>query len=292
MSDSLDINGKGVTTLLAKNLKADIDEYCQQTYDDGHRSHLGASLIGDPCRRKLWYVFRWVKHEKFSGRMYRLFNRGHREEMRFTEWLRGIGAQLWTHQEDGTTQIRINDCNGHFGGSIDGVIILPKRYGYDKPMLTEFKTNGTGSGFKKLQESLMPIAKPMHWAQTCTYGAKMGFEHVAYLNICKNDDDLHIEITKLDHSHGNQMIAKAESIIVSDIAPPKLSTDPTYYICKSCDFNGICHNGEKTEVNCRSCRFAKPVENAQWFCDKHNGTIPKEYIPQACGEYVGITDNV
>ena len=44
--------------------------------DNGWREHLGASEIGDPCSRKLWYLFRWVAVKKFDARMLRLFARG------------------------------------------------------------------------------------------------------------------------------------------------------------------------------------------------------------------------
>lgn len=79
--------------LAAKIVKA-IDAYCVEAYDDGHRTHLGASLIGRECSRFLWYTFRWVKHVKNDGRTLRLFNRGHREEDRFIEWLEGVGATV------------------------------------------------------------------------------------------------------------------------------------------------------------------------------------------------------
>ena len=32
--------------------------------DDGLRQHLGASLIGKPCERALWYTFRWTTLKK------------------------------------------------------------------------------------------------------------------------------------------------------------------------------------------------------------------------------------
>ncbi len=35
---------------------------------DGFREHLGASLIGKPCSRALWFDFRWVTASRFSGR--------------------------------------------------------------------------------------------------------------------------------------------------------------------------------------------------------------------------------
>jgi hypothetical protein len=79
---------------LALQLTADIDAWCKKAFDDGHRNHLGASLIGRECLRELWYVFRWVKHVEHDGRMQRLFKRGHFEEPRFASYLRGIGCEV------------------------------------------------------------------------------------------------------------------------------------------------------------------------------------------------------
>src|SRR5690606_19393029 len=111
-----------------------------------YRWHLGGSLIGHDCSYYLWLVFRWCIHEKSEGadekehnnigRIQRLFNRGHREEDRFVEFLKGIGCQIWTHDENGN-QFRMSGVNGHFGGSIDGVIKLPPSYGIEEPLLAE-----------------------------------------------------------------------------------------------------------------------------------------------------------
>jgi len=90
-----DLNSPGLTAALAQRISDDVDEYCVELYNGGHRTHLGASLIGDECERKLWYVFRWVKAEQFSGRLLRLFNRGHKEEPRLIEWIEGIGVKVW-----------------------------------------------------------------------------------------------------------------------------------------------------------------------------------------------------
>lgn len=338
---SVSLDSPGVAKALAKRILEDVDEYCVDTYDGGHRWHLGASLIGDECKRKLWYIFRWCKHEKTTGRQQRLFNRGHKEEFRFIEWLEGIGVQvwaddftnntLWFHAEsdsyillpngedpgdpccepvsaegpyfkkhveraraDGVEfpQYRISAANGHFGGSLDGIARLPERYGIDEPVLLEFKTNGTGKGFTDLKTDGMPVAKPQHFAQTSTYGNEYGFNYVLYLNICKNDDDLHIEIAKLDHKLGEQMKLKAEQIITSDKPPAKLSENATFFKCKFCHFSEICHKGAVPEVNCRSCAFASPAEGGEWFCSKHNGIIPRDFVPKACPEYKAITQNV
>lgn len=55
------------------------------------RNHLGASIIGRECQRELVYSFRKAFTRKFSGSMLRLFDRGHEEEARFTEFLAMIG---------------------------------------------------------------------------------------------------------------------------------------------------------------------------------------------------------
>jgi len=338
---NVNLESPGVSKALALRIKEDIDEYCVRTYDGGHRWHLGGSLIGEECKRKLWYIFRWVLHEETDGRKQRLFNRGHREEDRFIEWLEGIGFKvwaddltnntLWHHPEsdsylllpnteepgdplcvpindshpyrkqhiarakaDGLEfpQYRISAVHGHFGGSLDGIARLPERYGIDEPVLLEFKTNGTGKGFTDLCTQGMPVAKPLHFAQTSTYGNEYKFRYVVYLNICKNDDDLHIEVTKLDHNLGEQMKLKAEQIITSDKAPPKLSENPTFFKCKFCHFSNICHKGAVPERNCRSCTNARPAEGGEWFCQVHNGIIPRDFVPQACDSYKAVTQNV
>lgn len=336
---SIDISAPGVATALSKRIANDIDEYCAKAYDDGPRKHLGASLIGHDCSRYLWYVFRWCLHERHSGRQQRLFNRGHKEEARFIEWLEGIGAQVWaedyesnplffdpidnkyylrsqlpidelTEQQcvycgndelhierakaDGLQfpQYRISGVNGHFGGSLDGIARLPERYRINEPVLLEFKTNGTGNGFNKLCDNGMAVAKPQHFAQTSTYGYKYGFNYVLYLNINKNDDSMHVEVVKLNHNLGAQMEAKAERIIMSQTAPARLSDNPTFQACGWCAMKGICHNGEVPERNCRSCKFATPVENGEWFCSIHNANIPVEFIPKGCPSWNPITNPV
>lgn len=273
----------------------DIDAWCVEHYDDGHRKHLGASLIGHECKRYLWYVFRWCMHKKFDGRMYRLFNRGHREEDRFVEYLRGIGCQVWTHDETQPKnakgeypQYRISSSGGHFGGSLDGIALLPPHYGIKSPVLCEFKTNGTGAGFNALGTDGMPRAKPQHYAQTCTYGNEYKFEYCLYLNTNKNDDSIHLELVKLDWNLGEQMKAKADIIILSQEAPPRLSNNPTYKACAYCDMKGLCHEGKPVETNCRSCKHAFPRDNKEWYCEIHNATIPEDVIKTGCGNHRSI----
>ena len=160
-------------------------------------------------------------------------------------------------------------------------------------MLLEFKTNGTGAGFNKLFKEGLSLAKEQHYAQTSTYGFKYGFKYVLYLNINKNDDSIYCELAKLSPVLASHMIAKAERIIMSEVAPVGISDNATYFRCKFCSMTEICHEGASPEVNCRSCKHASPIENAEWSCalaDK--GPIPKDVIKVGCSSYKAITENV
>lgn len=280
---------------IARRILADIDAYCVATYDDGHRSHLGASLIGHECSRYLWNVFRWLKAEAFTGRQLRLFQRGHLEEARFEEYLRGIGANVVAFQPGasgnagkGEQQFRIKAVMGHFGGSLDGQVTLPEKYGVPFGFLSEYKTKGTGRGFKKLRENGVKLEAPQHYAQMSMYGRAYNYKYAIYMAVNKNDDDLHIEVVELDWRLGEQLEAKAHDVITSQLPPAKIAESPAYLACKWCHFSGICHNGEAVEKNCRSCRHASAVDNGEWYCDKWQGNIPKDFIAQGCDNHAAI----
>lgn len=76
-----------------------IDAAVEEDREDEFRNHLGGSQIGKPCLREGWYIFRWAKKSKHSGRMLRLFERGHKEEFRFVSYLRRVGVDVREYSE-------------------------------------------------------------------------------------------------------------------------------------------------------------------------------------------------
>lgn len=281
---------------VASKILADIDDYTAKIYDDGFRWHLGASKIGNECKRALWYSFRWIGGKTTSGRMQRLFNRGHLEEKRHAEWLRGIGFTVWTHDEsitksDGThPQLRItNKCKGHLGGSLDGIVSFPERYNIPGYAILESKTSGTGAKFNEVMNKPMQIAKPEHYIQNSIYGYSYDIKHVLYLCANKNDDSLAIKIEKLDFKLAKDMEVKADSIIFSQTPPAKISPNPSFFQCKSlCEFIDVCHAQKPTQVNCRSCVKCSAVDNAEFHCSQWDAIIPRDAVPKACTEWKSI----
>lgn len=272
---------------IAEQLKYDINEYCVKEYTGEHRDHLGASVIGQECQRKIWYDFRWVKFEVFDGRMLRLFNRGHMEEELFIKWLRGIGVTVWEVDPATGKQFCIWGVNGHYGGSADSVGILP--YFPDLPMLLEFKTHNTKS-FTHLFANGLVKSKHQHYSQMCSYGKHYNFRYGLYVAVNKNDDDLYFEVVELDWRLAHDLTNKAQDIIQSQIPPPRIAENPAYYACKFCNKSDICWEGKPVEINCRSCKYAVPIEEAQWKCTLHNEIIPPEFIKQGCENHVSINN--
>lgn len=274
---------------LAAMIRNDIDSFSIATYrDDEERSHLGASLIGDDCAARLWYGFRWFKGEEHSGRMLRLFNRGHETEPRLVGWLRGIGFDVQEFDAASGKQWRMNAVAGHFGGSLDGRLGIPERYlaafaelrklpGF----LLEMKTHNTKS-FVHLVNKTVRVAKPQHYAQMCCYGRAYGYRYGLYVAVNKNDDDIYIEVVELDFKIADSYILKAQDIINARVRPAQVAKNAAFFQCKTCVFADICHNGAKGNVNCRSCAFAVPVEGGEWRCERFNGIIPKDFIKTGC----------
>lgn len=272
---------------ISESIKEDIDKYCIELYSDGHRNHMGASVIGDECSRKTWSTFRWLKNSTFDGRTLRLFNRGKLEETRIVEWLKGCGFEVNEFDENGD-QFRVSDVGGHFGGSLDGLGKLPAKFNLDIPIVFEFKTSKTGKPFNETVENGVKVAKNVHWTQMCIYGYKRNIKHAVYIIINKNDDSIYPEFVELDFGLAQDQIRKAEHLITSQRPPVGISKSATDFRCKMCTFVGICHQGEPVEKNCRSCLNASPIADAKWICSVYGGPIPEDVIKTGCATHVSI----
>lgn len=255
----------------------------------GHRKHLGASILGDPCERSLWYTFRWSTDVTFQGRMLRLFERGQLEELRFTDELRKAGITINDKAQNGQ-QWRFSDVNGHVGGSMDawgkGFPECP-----DDCCVVEYKTHGAKS-FAYLVDKGVKDAKAQHYSQMQLYMHWSGMRKAFYMAVNKDNDELYTEFVDYDEQHALALVDKANRIIASDRAPSRMTEDSTYYACKWCNHMHTCHQEAAGAINCRTCVHSTPVENAEWTCNWHNKTINDKEQRAACDQHVFIPDLV
>jgi hypothetical protein len=243
-----------------------IFEWHERNRKSAHRPHLGGSQIGNPCARALWYQFRWIDSPVFDGRKIRLFETGDLEEDRFVKELRGVGARVWDRDPETGKQIRFEECGGHFALSLDGVVEhIPDAP--SKPHVLELKTANEKS-FNETKRNGVEKGKPLYYAQCQIAMHLSGIDRCLFLMKNKNNDDIYGERIKYDPAMGLQLVAKAQEVIFSDKPPAKLNNDPSFYLCKFCDYRHVCHEGKPPEVNCRTCAHATPEANGTWSCAK------------------------
>lgn len=257
--------------------------------EDPFRSHLGASIIGRDCARELWYSFHWTTAPRFEGRILRLFNRGHLEEPRIVALLLMIGCQVWQYDSDGN-QFRIKGHKGHFGGGMDGVVLgipdLP-----EEPMLAEFKTHALKS-FTTLKDKGVRESKFEHYIQMQTYMGKNNLRYGIYIAVCKNDDELYAEIIEFNQELYVAYQDRSIMIIDADSPPPRINNSPGWFKCRFCDQAPVCHGTAQPAINCRTCRWATPIEDGQWVCENpklsqvgQNLILDKGLQLSGCGHY-------
>lgn len=280
--------------VITDRLQIDLEDFYANKLktDSAPRKHLGGSRIGEGCSRRLWYEFRHVQENKLEGKkrsdgqVARVFERGHREEPNIIAWLKAIGCTLYHTPED---QVRISDCSGHFGGSLDNIGRLPEAYGIDEDVLFEFKTINTQE-FAKLKRDGVQQHSPKHWSQICVYGFKKQLKYALYISVDKNTEEIHMEFLVIDWELGRVMLEKALSIITSPKPMHRISQSAAHFSCKWCPFTNVCHYGEVLHKNCRTCVHSQPVEDGKWLCQVWGQNIPDEAQKVGCDKFQAIRD--
>jgi hypothetical protein len=229
-----------------------------------HSSRLGASMIGKECDRRLWMGFRHVFLERFDGRMLRLFDTGHREELRVIDDLRAAGMEVWALDPATSEQYTYTALDGHVVAKLDGVVLgVPEAP--ETPHDLSIKTANT-KNFAKIQKDGIAKAKPEHYAQVQIEMGLADLNRALYVCVCKDTDEIYVERINFDDKAFKAFLLRASRIIKAEAAPDRISNDPAFYICKFCPLTQHCHGEAMPEVNCRTCVHATPGANGTWQC--------------------------
>ena len=254
----------------------------------GFRKHLGASIVGRDCARELWYIFRWARRSSFQSRILRLFDRGNREEVILLQLLRRSGIHAVDINPVTGRQYRIEDHDGHFGGSFDAQL-------FDTPdfpgiwVLGEFKTHNEKS-FRALQSKGLEKSKPEHVVQMQIYMHYGALTWALYFAVNKNDDHILVIPVEYDRYAAEKAIERARKIIFAKSPPVRISESPGWYRCKWCDYSVVCHDHRPKAMNCRTCINARPIHDAQWHCKEFDVILDEAAQHVGCQQYHEIPD--
>lgn len=246
-------------------------------------TRIGASGIGNPCLRAIWYDWRGYDSVKFDGRMRRLFETGEHQEVRIQQDLQLAGYQVWTHDDEGN-QFTATDETGHFVCKLDGVIKGVN--GAEKtPHDLEIKTHSFKS-FDEVQKKGVEKAKPMHFYQMQAGMIYHKLPRALYVALNKNNEAYHIERIYPDETVQRDVKTKITKLVEARMIPVGISPDGNNFDCKWCDMRGVCVEGKKPIKTCRSCEHAEPQpQNGEWLCTHRGHVMTSQEQLEACPDY-------
>lgn len=274
--------GKDMTKINAyqfdKTLTA-IKDIIEKSQIEKQRKYLGMSIIGRQCPRNLFYYYRQCAKIIIPIKNLLAIEDGYRQEDLMADRLRLLPGITLITEQDGK-QIEFSDCDGHFCGHADGMIkgILeaPETWHvWEHKSVNEDKFNKLVNLRDELGEkSALEKWDPEYYAQAQSYMNKANVDR-HFLTVSKPGGRDFISIrTELKKTEAKEIIKKAQSIIFDNwTAPARISDKREFYLCKWCDYQGICHDGDFPLVNCRTCRYNEPRENGTFYCLRKQNTV-------------------
>lgn len=231
---------------LSGRLQELVDQALQYEQDaTPAREYLGASRLGASCERQLQYEYAQapVDHDKgFSGRLLRIFERGHRTEEMVIRWLRLAGFDLKTEDASGR-QFGFSVAGGRLRGHVDGVLVGGPE-GFHFPALWENKCLGAKS-WREVEKRRLAAAKPVYAAQIALYQTYLELHEQPALFTAVNADTMEIyaELVSFDAALAQRMSDRAARVISATEAGellPRSFTESTHFECKVCAWADRC----------------------------------------------------
>lgn len=265
------------------------DRALEQAQERRHRSHLGMSQIGRPCDREIWYSFRWAAQNNFDAPTLKRFEDGHASELVAVRRLKMVpGIELHEVDESGE-QFRFEDFGGHFSGSCDGAVLgilqAPKTW-----HILEIKASAKADDLDKAKKKVgekgaLQEWNPVYYAQAALYMHYAGLDRHYLVCVTPGARGWTSVRTEADPVHAEVMRQRAERIIFTDEAPPRIG-GPDFYLCRWCDMHALCHGKEvMAERNCRTCLHVTPVRDGTWRCEKFGHMLSKVDQEAGCSEH-------
>ena len=278
------------------------------------RKYLGVSQLGTKCDRWLWYDFRLAtKLTPITQREYRLFNRGHWEELIVANELIKSGAKVSGLTIDQSiidvfktvfgidlpeiNQEKVTFCHDHGQGHCDGIVDGDTALFVSKDELIFENKTSNNRGFSALKNSLdLQKSKYEHFCQCQGYMHLFNKKRCLYVITRKENDERVYLYIDYDKKFSERMFKRADKIILSPIAPDRIG-DRNYYMCRQytckitgdlkyfCPHREVCHNDARYQKTCRTCKNVEIHDKGRWHCKSKNKFLSFKKQLKACKKY-------
>lgn len=250
--------------------------------------YLRPSDIAHDCVRFLWLQFRWsFVPEPAPGPKQRIFARGNREEDRIIEDARKGGLTVMDKDPDTGRQYRMELCDGHMRGFLDGVVLDASgkvTNGFLKWLLLEVKSMAS-KYWRALDRHGVQKEQPTHYGQMQIGMEAYDLDKAVYWVRNKDTEEDRITLVERDANESKRLLERANMLIGTADPLPGISTDPSYYACRTCPAMKVCHGLELPPRNCRTCPRAIPVEGGGWWCKLHERVLSTKDQMAGCPDH-------
>lgn len=258
------------------------------------RNYLGMSQIGEECRRKLFYSFRGVCKREISASGIKAIEDGFMQEDKMAERLKML-PYIELHTVDDTTgnQIGFYLLLDHFRGHCDGIIRGIK----EAPItwhIWEHKSVNVKK-FEKIisirekdgEKNTLKLWDEIYYAQAQIYMHCSKLERHFLTVTSPGGRDYTSVRTDYNKKEAEGIIEKAKVIIFDNwTIPAKLSENREFFKCKWCEFQGVCHDNDIPDVNCKTCRYREPVKDGKNNCLLSENEIDDTTLNAGCNSHV------
>lgn len=212
------------------------------------RNYLGASLVGNPCARQIWYEYNGHEKEPFSAETLMNFEDGHRTEDLTAARLRMVpGIELWTHDENGQQygfSIFEGKFKGHCDGIIRGLVQAPKAVHIWECKASAAKKYGEFQNAKAKWGEKLALK---NWNENYFIQAQLYMHFLKidrhYMTVAlAGGRDYESCRTEYEPEKAEWAIDRAAKIINAKEAPPKINEKKDFYLCRWCSFRDTCHD--------------------------------------------------
>lgn len=259
----------------------------------GNAATISGGIIGRPCSRNLFYNYRWAKKATgFPASTLLIFANGHSDEDIMAGLLRKVpGVELKTHEAN-NRQIKVLAKAGHVKGYLDGEIIgllqAPKTmHVWEHKTCNESKFDKlTALKIEHGEKQALELWDEVYYAQAIVYMELRGHKR-HYMTVSTPGVRKYQSVrTDANPARSKALLDRAEGLVKTHDAPPRISEDPQKFVCRFCDFRDVCFEGRKPDRNCRTCLHSTPVDGGKWRCEKHDSEIDYKRQQQGCSSHL------
>lgn len=197
------------------------------------RDYLGASMIGNPCLRSVWYSYNKIPTEPFTAKQKRTFAIGSLLESFILSSIEFSGCKVLRFCE-ALQDKEIPELKGH----VDAYLADSS---FNPIAVLEIKT-ARDSSFKIFVNKGIKQWSPVYYAQLQAYMGMAGINEAYIVVLNKDTSEIFDEQVLFDEIEYEVIKNKAKIILRADEAPEKINNSPLFYLCRMCRYKNICHS--------------------------------------------------